>query len=234
MGRKKGEGGSRAPVVNRRSWVEVGVDVQGLRDDDALTVFLAGVVMEGLLAGDQSGEEEGLTSRLRINDRYHWKLYVDVCLLSSHPLPLHVVFTHSTPKLTSEPTRIDPLDHSPSSLPFPQYHPPPHAPLLYNPPCPPHNPSSGPHIPRQRRPLIQRRLGSRISTLSSPHLLNHHSKNNPNYPPPDLPPRHDRKLRQYHPPRPLPRRTLGRRRSLGNHTPPAPRLPLILGSPALK
>lgn len=34
-------------VVNRRSWVEVGVDVQGLRDDDALNVFLAGVVRRG-------------------------------------------------------------------------------------------------------------------------------------------------------------------------------------------
>lgn len=61
-------------IVNRNSWVEVGVDVQGLRDDDALNVFLAGVVQEGLFAGD----EEGLTQRLKINDRYHWKLYIDV------------------------------------------------------------------------------------------------------------------------------------------------------------
>ena len=62
-------------VVNRRNWVEVGVDLQGLRDDDALNVFLAGVVQEGLFAGD----EKELTSRLKINDRFHWKLYIDVC-----------------------------------------------------------------------------------------------------------------------------------------------------------
>lgn len=63
-------------IVNRRSWVEVAVDIQGLRDDDALNIFLAGVVQEGLFAGGD--EDGGLTSRLKINDRFHWKLYIDV------------------------------------------------------------------------------------------------------------------------------------------------------------
>ncbi|KAF8441969.1 hypothetical protein BGX38DRAFT_1056521, partial [Terfezia claveryi] len=87
-------------VVNRRSWIEVGVDVQGLRDDDALNVFLAGVVQEGLFAGD----EGGLTSRLKLNDRFHWKVYIDVLLITppptspslstTHPLTLLSLTTH--------------------------------------------------------------------------------------------------------------------------------------------
>ena len=79
-GRSKGQGKMKWAVVNRRSWIEVGVDVQGLRDDDPLSVFLAGVVLEGMFVGcEEDRRVRGVTSRLKINDRYHWKLYIDVC-----------------------------------------------------------------------------------------------------------------------------------------------------------
>ena len=74
------KGEAQRAVVNRRSWVEVGVDVQGLRDDDPLSVFLAGVVQEGVFAECEERWVRGVTSRLKINDRYHWKLYIDVCV----------------------------------------------------------------------------------------------------------------------------------------------------------
>jgi exosome complex component RRP42 len=57
------------------------VEVPGFRDDDALPVFLASMLTESLLA---SGE---LKDRLYINRRFHWKLYIDVCLRHIlHPL----------------------------------------------------------------------------------------------------------------------------------------------------
>ncbi|KAH0552864.1 hypothetical protein GP486_006934, partial [Trichoglossum hirsutum] len=52
--------------------VHLAVDIPGLRDDDALPVFLAAMLAEPLLA---SGD---LAARLRINRRWHWKLYIDV------------------------------------------------------------------------------------------------------------------------------------------------------------
>lgn len=53
-------------------WVELTVEIPGLRDDDSLPVFLAAMLSEALLA---DGE---FTSRLWINRRFHWKLYLDV------------------------------------------------------------------------------------------------------------------------------------------------------------
>ncbi|KAF2197109.1 exoribonuclease family protein [Delitschia confertaspora ATCC 74209] len=75
----------------QNSWVEISVEVPGFRDDDALPVFLAAMLTETLLA---SGE---LKDRLYINNRFHWKLYVDVLLLSpllSYPLSLLSMTTH--------------------------------------------------------------------------------------------------------------------------------------------
>ncbi|KAJ4342407.1 Exosome complex component rrp42 [Didymella glomerata] len=75
----------------QNGWVEVGVDVPGFRDDDALPVFLASMLAESLLA---SGE---LKDRLYINRRFHWKLYIDILLLSpplSYPLGLLSMTTH--------------------------------------------------------------------------------------------------------------------------------------------
>ncbi|PMD23828.1 hypothetical protein NA56DRAFT_51023 [Hyaloscypha hepaticicola] len=86
-------------------WVEMSVEIPGFRDDDSMSVFLAAMLSEALLA---DGE---FTRRLWINRRFHWKLYVDILLLSqplSYPLPLLSLTTHlallSTrlPKLKSE------------------------------------------------------------------------------------------------------------------------------------
>ncbi|TVY16931.1 Exosome complex component RRP42 [Lachnellula arida] len=89
----------------RNEWVEVSVEIPGMRDDDSMPVFLAAMLSESLLA------DGGFTGRLWINRRFHWKLYLDILLLSqplSYPLPLLSLTTHlallSTrlPKLKSE------------------------------------------------------------------------------------------------------------------------------------
>jgi exosome complex component RRP42 len=53
-------------------WVEVTVEIPGLRDDDPGTAFLAAMLSEALLA------DGTVAARLRINSRFHWRLYVDV------------------------------------------------------------------------------------------------------------------------------------------------------------
>ena len=63
-GRREGE----------KAWVETSIEIPGQRDDDPLPIFLAGMLNEALLA---RGELEG---RLAINNRFHWRLYVDVCV----------------------------------------------------------------------------------------------------------------------------------------------------------
>ncbi|KAG9186535.1 hypothetical protein G6011_09643 [Alternaria panax] len=75
----------------QNAWVEMSVEVPGFREDDALPVFLSSMLTESLLA---SGE---LKDRLYINRRFHWKLYVDILLLSpplSYPLALLSMTTH--------------------------------------------------------------------------------------------------------------------------------------------
>ncbi|KAK4132873.1 hypothetical protein BT67DRAFT_424311 [Trichocladium antarcticum] len=87
------------------SWAEMTVEIPGLRDDDSGTAFLAAMLSEALLA---DGE---FARRLWINRRFHWKLYLDIILISpplSYPLPLLSLTTHlallSTrlPRLQSE------------------------------------------------------------------------------------------------------------------------------------
>ena len=63
----------------RNEWVELTVDIPGFRDDDALPVFLASMLLETVLG---SG---GLKDRLYINTRFHWKLYIDVRKTPSLP-----------------------------------------------------------------------------------------------------------------------------------------------------
>lgn len=59
-------------VQGSNDWLEVTVEVPGLRDDDSMPIFLAAMLTEALLAdGD-------FTRRLWINRRFHWKLYLDV------------------------------------------------------------------------------------------------------------------------------------------------------------
>ncbi|KAB5586190.1 ribosomal protein S5 domain 2-type protein [Coniochaeta sp. 2T2.1] len=86
-------------------WVEMTVEIPGQRDDEAGTVFLAAMLSEALLA---DGE---FVKRLYINRRFHWKLYLDILLISpplSYPLPLLSLTTHLAllatrlPRLKSE------------------------------------------------------------------------------------------------------------------------------------
>ncbi|KAI6924838.1 hypothetical protein KC318_g13412 [Hortaea werneckii] len=67
----EGKGGK-----GRDEWVEVAIDVPGMRDDDALPVFLSAMLTEALLA------DGGLKDRLWINRRFHWRLYIDVSNLT--------------------------------------------------------------------------------------------------------------------------------------------------------
>ncbi|KAM3066793.1 Exosome complex component rrp42 [Clarireedia jacksonii] len=88
-----------------REWLELSVEIPGYRDDDSMPVFMAAMLTEALLAdGDFVG-------RLWINSRFHWKLYVDILLLSqplSYPLPLLSLTAHLAllatrlPRLKSE------------------------------------------------------------------------------------------------------------------------------------
>ncbi|EME87442.1 uncharacterized protein MYCFIDRAFT_124324, partial [Pseudocercospora fijiensis CIRAD86] len=74
------------------SWIEICVEIPGMRDDDSLPIFLAQMLSEALLA------DKGMVrERLWINERFHWRLYVDILLLSqplSYPLPLLSLTTH--------------------------------------------------------------------------------------------------------------------------------------------
>ena len=62
-------------------WIEVSVDMPGQRDDDAMVVFLGEMIHEGLVA------DQFLQNRLVINDRWHWRLYIDVRYISLPPTP---------------------------------------------------------------------------------------------------------------------------------------------------
>ncbi|KAH6850912.1 ribosomal protein S5 domain 2-type protein [Chaetomium sp. MPI-CAGE-AT-0009] len=102
------EGEAREGVDKRKgdaAWVEMTVEIPGLRDDDSGTAFLSAMLSEALLA---DGE---FAKRLWINRRFHWKLYLDIILISpplSYPLPLLSLTSHlallSTrlPRLKSE------------------------------------------------------------------------------------------------------------------------------------
>ncbi|KAF2747304.1 hypothetical protein M011DRAFT_494455 [Sporormia fimetaria CBS 119925] len=94
----------------QNSWVEMSVEIPGFRDDDALPVFLASMLTESLLA---SGE---LKDRLYINRRFHWKLYIDILLLSpplSYPLALLSMTTHLALLTTRLPALISEKDEDP-------------------------------------------------------------------------------------------------------------------------
>ncbi|KAI9848138.1 MAG: hypothetical protein M1838_000634 [Thelocarpon superellum] len=97
--------GDHANPTGQSDWVDLSIEIPGLRDDDALPVFVAAMLNEALVA---SGS---LPRRLYINRRFHWKLHIDILLLSpplSYPLPLLSLTTHlallSTrlPRLKSE------------------------------------------------------------------------------------------------------------------------------------
>ncbi|KAK2044357.1 exoribonuclease family protein [Colletotrichum somersetense] len=101
---KRTEGGD-GEAMGSNDWLEMTVEIPGSRDDDAATVFLSNMLSEALLA------DREFTKKLRINNRFHWKLYIDILLISpplSYPLPLLSLTTHLAllatrlPRLKSE------------------------------------------------------------------------------------------------------------------------------------
>lgn len=91
------------------SWVSLTVDLTTLRDDDPSLIFLSEMLRESLI----SPTSPSLPDALIINKNWHWKLYIDVLLispygLSSYPLPLLSLTTHLAllatrlPRLKSE------------------------------------------------------------------------------------------------------------------------------------
>ncbi|RYP54043.1 hypothetical protein DL768_001045 [Monosporascus sp. mg162] len=119
------EGAVSKPDAGDNDWVEMTVEIPGYRDDESSTVFLATMLSEALLA---DGE---FTKKLWINRRFHWKLYLDIILISpplSYPLPLLSLTTHLAllsarlPKLKSEAVE-DPMfddDWAASTFIYPQ------------------------------------------------------------------------------------------------------------------
>ncbi|CAK4032839.1 Exosome complex component RRP42 [Lecanosticta acicola] len=92
------------------SWLEIAIEIPGMRDDDALPVFLSAMLSEALLA---DGE---LKDRLWINSRFHWRLYVDILLLSqplSYPLPLLSLTAHLALLSTRLPALVSEKDEDP-------------------------------------------------------------------------------------------------------------------------
>lgn len=91
--RKDDGSGSVAAVAGQGSWVQMSIEIPGFRDDDALPVFLSEMMRESLIGSvssgsgsaseDSSGMVDSLKGRLVINRRWHWRLYIDVCDISS-------------------------------------------------------------------------------------------------------------------------------------------------------
>ncbi|RMY03304.1 hypothetical protein D0868_07531 [Hortaea werneckii] len=119
-----GSGSGGKGGKGRDEWVEVAIDVPGMRDDDALPVFLSAMLTEALLA------DGGLKDRLWINRRFHWRLYIDskkkkkktndeskqILLLSqplSYPLPLLSLTTHLALLSTRLPALVSERDEDP-------------------------------------------------------------------------------------------------------------------------
>lgn len=133
-GSKRGKGRAR--------WVSLSLTLPGLRDDDSDLVFLEEMLSEVLVAPSTSigtardinvEGECSLQDALAINTRWHWRLYIDVVLISppegaargSYPLPLLSMAIHlalrdtRVPRLKSE-GEEDPLadDDWEASLPL--------------------------------------------------------------------------------------------------------------------
>lgn len=110
------------------SWLEIAIEIPGMRDDDALSVFLSAMLTEPLLADGK------LKDRLCINRRFHWRLYIDVSKLGtqswkhfangkfqilllsqplSYPLPLLSLTTHLALLSTRMPALISEKDEDP-------------------------------------------------------------------------------------------------------------------------
>lgn len=104
----KAEVEKATPNKDIRSRVEVSVEVAGARDDDPLAVFLASSV------GDTLGQK--LAGRLEIGERWHWKLYIDILLLTppvSHPATLLSLAVHLALRCTNLPRLVSAADEDP-------------------------------------------------------------------------------------------------------------------------
>ncbi|KKA27809.1 hypothetical protein TD95_003918 [Thielaviopsis punctulata] len=98
-------GDEAGDVRAHNEWVEISIEIPGYRDDESSTIFLASMLNEALVA------DGSFAKKLTINSRFHWKLYLDILLIStplSYPLPLLSLTTHlallsaRVPKLISE------------------------------------------------------------------------------------------------------------------------------------
>ncbi|KAI1906709.1 Exosome complex component rrp42 [Ophidiomyces ophidiicola] len=93
LGEEDAEKGGRKKKwgAGQSSWVEMSIEIPGLRDDDALPVFLAEMMREALVGSGSSGGwndtgmEGGLKGRLVINQGWHWRIYIDVSVLEDRP-----------------------------------------------------------------------------------------------------------------------------------------------------
>lgn len=114
---------SSRQMTGKTSWISLSLTLPGLRDDDQGLVFLEEMLREVLIApadttsGQQStGKAGSLQDALVINSRWHWRLHIDVVLISppegsaagSYPLPLLSMAIHMAlrdtriPRLKSE------------------------------------------------------------------------------------------------------------------------------------
>ncbi|KKY38113.1 putative rrna processing protein [Diaporthe ampelina] len=104
------DGEGRANIEGQSSWVEIAVEIPGARDDDASTIYLAEMLSEALLADGQ------FARRLYLNRRFHWKLYLDILLISpplSYPLPLLSLTAHLALLATRLPRLVSEGDEDP-------------------------------------------------------------------------------------------------------------------------
>lgn len=98
----------------KSAWITLSLTLPGLRDDDKDLVFLEEMLRETLVA-PATGVTGSLLDALVINTRWHWRLYIDVVLIStpesssgSYPLPLLSMAIHLAlrdtriPRLKSE------------------------------------------------------------------------------------------------------------------------------------
>lgn len=107
--------------MGRTKWVNLTLTLPGLRDDDKDLIFLEEMLREVLVAptsGDATSNAgaTSLQDALVINTRWHWRLHIDVVLISppegsaagSYPLPLLSMAIHLAlrdtriPRLKSE------------------------------------------------------------------------------------------------------------------------------------
>lgn len=85
-GERKETGGGVGTRRGQSSWVEMSIEIPGLRDDDPLPVFLAEMMREALVGSgagskEMGGMPEGLKGRLVINQGWHWRIYIDVRII---------------------------------------------------------------------------------------------------------------------------------------------------------